>query len=158
MAKNQNASGADQADELDDTAGEGETTERDAPEILDDEQQQEAQAFPVTILVVNVSRDSSTTTPTTVYEHELPILELIHGEESVWVVREREGTTPMNAAEAHAQLLAKYRQHQDEVKSIYPSPKALQRASGLPYTKGDSLLSKPKASLLKIGGVEVTDQ
>lgn len=109
----------------------------------------------VDMAIVLVSRDSTTTTPTTVFEAEIPILEAIHGEEAITVHRQYTGKTRMNAAELHAQLLTKYRQNHDEAKAIYPTPRAIQRATGLPFTKGDALLAKPKQASVMVGGVEV---
>jgi len=125
--------------------------------LLDEEQHPESPAedYDVDMAIVKISRDASTTTPTTVFAVEIPILEAIHGEENVDVHRESTGRTRMNAAELHAQLLTKYRQNQEEVKALYPTPRAVQRATGLPYTKGDSRLAKPKQSSVLVGGKEV---
>jgi hypothetical protein len=89
------------------------------------------------LLTVLIDRDATVRIPTTVYEYELPVLEEIHGEQSVSVVDSRDVSVDITAADAYAQLMRKYPQHTEAVKVIYRNPKALARESGLPYAVGD---------------------
>lgn len=104
-------------------------------------QEQREDAPQITQLVVLVDGAPGVTTPTTIFEYELPVLEAVHGEEMVHVHSEREVDVPegFSAVQAHSQLLAKYpAKYHDDVKRVYPTAKSLARASGLDYKAGDN--------------------
>jgi hypothetical protein len=138
----------------------------DEPDLIEQEEQQEpvtvstgdaqgyaapkaapktskSKEYPITLLVVSVDRGHGTSPSTTIPEYELAVLEAIHGDDGpVQVVSEREGTTTMNAAQAHAAMLNKYNQNKDDVKAVYPRPSKLAKVSGLPYQDGDDAAAK----------------
>lgn len=93
---------------------------------------------PITVLTVLVDRDAHMKIPTTIYEHELPVLEEIYGEDAVQVVDEREAVTTLTAGEAHRQLLQKYKQHHGIVRSLYRNAGTLARRFGLPQNAADN--------------------
>ncbi len=80
-----------------------------------------------------IDRDAHTKLPATVFEYELPILELLYGEEQVAVVAEEDvEVQSFSANEAFDALRRKYSpQNLDAVTRIYAGPKALARAAGL---------------------------
>lgn len=95
-------------------------------------------------VVAVIDRDATVKLPVTVFEYELPVLEAIHGEESVSVHSSKEVRIPdgFNAAEAYNALLRKYPQHHDTVKSVYPRAATLARSAGLSYAQGDDEAAK----------------
>ena len=105
---------------------------------------------PVKMLLVTVSRDASSAPATWIHDYELEVLKEIHAEslgpdgDGLTVVREKDGYTTMNAAEAHAQLLIKYSAPESKaaVLRVYRTPKALADESNLPWNRGDELSAK----------------
>lgn len=89
--------------------------------------------------VVTILRGHTTNIATTVWAFEVPVLEEIHGEQSVLVVSSKDVPAPENfgAADAYAQLERKYSQHKGEVKHVYRNVQRLAKESGLPYKPGD---------------------
>lgn len=120
-------------------------------------------ATKVLFLLLLVDRDGGhTKTPVLVPEWEQPILEEIHGELAVTEVEggSREGTTELNAAEIYGQLLNKYSQRQDAVKTAFRKPGVLAKQYGLPWTPGDDVAARQQAALVienPIPPVEPTD-
>lgn len=106
----------------------------------------------IALLVVLVQGAAGVTTPTTVYEYELPVLEAIHGEENVFVHSEKDVDVPagLTASQAHAQMLSKYppKLH-DDVKRVYPTARSLSRASGLVYNRGDNAVGRFNQALIR---------
>lgn len=95
---------------------------------------------PVEILTVMVDRGPGTKIASTIFAWELPILEEIHGDDSVEVVEERDGVTTQTAAEAHRQLLAKYSsaEHRAMIKSLYRNAGVLAKRYKLPFNTDDN--------------------
>lgn len=113
-------------------------------------------------VVAVIDRDATVKLPVTVFEYELPVLEAIHGEESVSVHSSKEVRIPdgFNAAEAYNALLRKYPQHHDAVRSVYPRAATLARSAGLSYAQGDDEAAKgEQASIItRDGEQEPTDE
>lgn len=120
------------------------------PDVVEVDEQE---LHDVDMALVIIERDASTKTPTTVFAHEIPILQDIHGEDVVHVQREYVGQTTMDAEQAHVQLLAKYKQHHEVVKAYFPRANKLARVTGLPEGVGNG--GQLKQSVMMIGGKEV---
>jgi hypothetical protein len=101
----------------------------------------------ITYVVALVNRVNGEKTPVTVPEYEVPILERIHGDQSIEILKEFERPSDLNASQAHAQLMSKYSQNHADVKTEYPRPSQLAKASGLPHSVGDDQRAKLQASL-----------
>lgn len=103
----------------------------------------------VKFVVVTIDKGANVKTAVTVPEYEVPVLEAIYGEENISEESfdEFDGAVPESASEVHLKLLSKYKSHVDEVLSVYPSPSALAKTSGLPHDKSDSRRGGAKASV-----------
>lgn len=104
----------------------------------------------IELSMVIIDRNSATKIADWVPSYEVPVLEAIHGEDYVYVDSTRDGYTSLNAQGAWSQMLNKYRQEKDQVKvkAVYPTPKSLARATGLPWSEGDNKRAKQQASLV----------
>jgi hypothetical protein len=78
-------------------------------------------------------------------EWEVPVLQNIHGEQSVVVLSSRKRSYPYNAAQALQYMKNKYAKAMkdgDPVKDAYKTAKVLAKETGLPYSPGDEAAAK----------------
>jgi len=90
---------------------------------------------------VLILRGHTTSIPVTVYGYEVPVLQEIHGDESVLVTETRDVPVPegLNAAQAYTLLETRYAQKdgEDAIRHVYRTVQSLAKESGLPYQRGD---------------------
>lgn len=102
----------------------------------------------LTQLRVAVRRDEQTTVPVYVFEHELPVLQAMHGEDNVRVIEhDTIQYAGFNAASELQRLKRKYRDRDGTTKSVdlaYRNPIELARAAGVRYSGEEA--AKPKRS------------
>ena len=91
--------------------------------------------------LVEINRNPTVTVPDEVWDWEIPVLQELHGEQSVQVVSSRTRPIPedFTAVDAYAQLERKYNTDagKQAIRFVYRSVQALAKASGLPYQNGD---------------------
>lgn len=88
-----------------------------------------------TVLRVTVKRDAMTSIPVDVREHEMPILEVLHGDDAIEVVQTMVMDVPdLSVDEEYDRLLRKYAlTRTDVVEKVYPSRRNLADAMGVAY-------------------------
>lgn len=106
-----------------------------------------------------VHRNDLTGIPDTVFEHELPILRQLHGEDFVQVLKTEDvRVADFDANTEFSRLKRKYRNpnaaDRDVVGMVYGNdPRRVAEAAGVKFTAGD--VRKPKASTQKPGKKKV---
>lgn len=107
--------------------------------MRDDPEADEAEDADVTTLVqhvVTVTNDPATKVATEVYDHEIPVLEAIHGEGNIEIQSSEEiDVTEFTAEAEHDRLLRKYGvKNEAAVRSVFANPNNLARELGLAVT------------------------
>lgn len=99
---------------------------------------EDASGETVTLILhtVTVTNDPATKVPTQVYDHEVPVLEAIHGEGNVEIVSSEEIDVPnFTVEDEFERLLRKYGQkNEDTVKTVYRSSNRLADELGFART------------------------
>lgn len=104
----------------------------------------------LTSMVVLLDRDANTSLPATVFDYELPLLDIIYGEDHYEVISEESiEIEDFDVVEAYEGLRRKYQQHEAEfpdLRSVYPSAKAFGKAIGI--AAPDNERRQPRSSVV----------
>jgi hypothetical protein len=104
-------------------------------------------------LRITIRRDEQTTVPVYAFEHELPVLNAMHGEDNVKVIeRDTIEYAGFNPASELQRLKRKYRDRDGSTKSVdlsYRSASELANAAGVRYAGEEA--AKPKRSQVTKG-------
>ena len=110
------------------------------------EQPEEQDLTTIQSLVVVIDRDASTKLPTTIFDYELPYLDVIYGEDHYEIVQEDEVDVPnFDVLEAYEGMRQKYKRHEnefDDVRNVYPDVRAFAKAIGLPAPDAKSVRAR----------------
>lgn len=115
----------------------------------------DSEKMDITVVTAIVDHSAHVKIPVSVFEYELPVIEEIFGSENVLVTGDKVVSVDrFNAADAHATLLRKYRQNEQEVRNVYRGPKSLAKESDLSYERGDENASRFTQSEIYENGVK----
>lgn len=118
-------------------------------------ERERGEVIEMTVLHVNIVRDPMVKIPAEIFEHELPILEALNGEDNVEVVSEETVEVEnFDVVDEYDRLMRKYRKLEQSnfAEVLGRSPRKLAKQLGMEYDDATTRRTRRSQALIKDGG------